>query len=288
MPPTEPDRRLDRWTSWLQATPAELVGLSLLLLGGLAVAGVLWWQSANLPTELPTTGADVGAAGDPGGAAAVGDEVSPGGHDALGGAVPADGGAAASDGVDDPHDPHGAPRPGEETPLTSGDVVVHVSGAVARPGLVTLRAGARVGDAIDAVGGPADDAEPERLNLARPLRDGEHVHLPRQGEEPPAGWDAHGPGGDDGTGPWAGEPVGSGGGAGADGGGGRTADGRIDLNRATAAELEDLPGMGPAKAAAIVSHREEHGPFREPGDLRAVTGIGEKTFQGLADLVAVS
>jgi competence protein ComEA len=154
--------------------------------------------------------------------------------------------------------------------VASGEVVVHVSGAVRRPGLLTLPAGARVGDAIEAAGGPTEDADVDRLNLARPLQDGEHVHLPRHGEELPRSADPP-----------------AGGGTGADASG-TDAAGRIDLNRASAAELETLPGIGPAKASAIVSHRDEHGPFRTPGDLRAVPGIGEKTFQRLADLVTVS
>jgi competence protein ComEA len=262
---TEPDRRLDRWTSWLQATPAELVGLSVLLLGGLAVAGVLWWQSAHRPSELPpdvaASGVDLDATP---GAVGVGDEVGAG--------------TQAHDGQDPSGDPPGDPPGdhgviGEVAAAPTGEVVVHVSGAVTRPGLVTLPAGARVGDAVDAVGGATGDADPERVNLARPLQDGEHLHLPRQGEELPAGYE---------TGDGAGHPGGT---ADATGGGGTTSDGRIDLNRASAAELEALPGIGPAKAAAIVGHRDEHGPFGEPGDLRAVTGIGEKTFQGLADLV---
>jgi competence protein ComEA len=278
---TDHDRRLERWTSWLQATPAELVGLCALLLGGLAVAGVLWWAAVQRPAGLPPADArsSTGAAG----ADAVGDGV---------GAEPwvhQEGAATAPPPLDDGHggptdaaggdrdgahaDAHvGQPAVGDDVPI--GDVVVHVSGAVARGGLVTLPAGARVGDAIDAAGGATADADPARVNLARPLQDGEHVHLPRQGEEPPAAWDA-GP-------PEGAAPAPEGPGVQGEG----TAE-RIDLNRASTAELETLPGIGPAKATAIVRHREQHGPFREPGDLRAVSGIGEKTFQQLADLVTV-
>lgn len=148
-------------------------------------------------------------------------------------------------------------------------VTVHVSGAVGSTGVVTLGPGARVADAIEAAGGATVDAELERLNLARLLLDGEQVHVPRPGEA--AGADGGPPGGTV-----------------ADGGGGGVApDGRIDLNRASQDDLETLPGIGPAKAAAIVTHRESEGPFTDPGDLRAVPGIGERTFQQLAELITV-
>jgi competence protein ComEA len=256
MTTSERPQPLARWASWLQATPAELVGLAMLSLGGLAAAGMLWWGAAQRPSELPP--------GEPSGAAAhVGDPVGP------------DGSHAGDEGGGPDADPTGGVRAGSPAPADDGPVVVHVSGAVARPGLVTLPAGARVGEAIEAAGGALADADTARVNLARPLQDGEHVHLPRDGEELPLGW-----------GDAAGTPAGGGDGAG--GAGGLTADGRVDLNRATAAELETLPGIGPARAAEIVRHRDEHGPFREPGDLRAVPGIGEKTFQRLAELVTVS
>jgi competence protein ComEA len=276
------DRRLERWTSWLQATPAELVGLCTLLLGGLAVAGVLWWGALQRPAELPPATEHPSGSG-ASGAEVVGSEIGadpsvhqqgePGGHPHLADGYDHRDGDLPGERAEPHADGHEAQQ--TEAGTAVGDVVVHVSGAVADGGLVTLPAGARVGDAIEAAGGATADADPARVNLARPLQDGEHVHLPRQGEEPRAGWDA-GPGTDGATHAPEG-PGGPGGGAG----------GRIDLNRASTAELETLPGIGPAKAAAIVRHREQHGPFREPGDLRAVSGIGEKTFQQLADLVTV-
>jgi competence protein ComEA len=261
--------RSARWASWLQATPAELVGLAALLLGGLAVTGVLWWHGSQLPGELPPLAA-------PGS-----------GIDTVGEAV-----TDAAGGHDDPpvseHDApseHAAPAangaPPEEagSPTLAGDLVVHVSGAVLQPGLVTLPAGSRVGDAVVAAGGMSEAADHDRVNLARPLQDGEHVHLLREGEDPPEGWAEPQAGTAAHAGPDATDPAAAGPGA---------PGGRVDLNRASASELESLPGIGPAKAAAIVRHREEQGPFRAPGDLREVTGIGEKTFQGLADLVTVS
>lgn len=170
-------------------------------------------------------------------------------------------------------------RDGSLTPVGSGPVVAHVTGAVLAPGLVTVSSGARVGDAIEAAGGLDEDADLERINLARTLTDGEHVHVPRFGEDPV------GPAGSSGTPPSSGAGAGSGATGGT--GGAVLADGRLDINRASVEDLDGLPGIGPAKAAAIVEDRERNGPFREPGDLRRVSGIGEATFQRLAELIAV-
>lgn len=238
-------RPLDRALTWLQATPAEAAGLVALLLGALVATALLVLQAQQRP------GAD-GAA-----AAGVGAEVDaePG---SAGGVEAADGRGAdtATDGHGDAgHDPQATAAP--------TTLVVHVTGAVVRPGVVDLDAGARVTDAIAAAGGATEEARLDYLNLARPLEDGEHVHLPREGEDPPTA-------------------------TGADGGGAGSDPAPIDLNDATAEQLQTLPGIGPAKAAAIVRHREEHGPFGVPGDLRDVPGIGEATFQRLADLVTVS
>lgn len=136
-------------------------------------------------------------------------------------------------------------------------VIVHVSGAVRTPGLAHLVDGDRVADAVAAAGGPLPGADLSAVNLARPVVDGEQVHVPVVGEQPASG----------------------------SAGGAVLGDGRVDVNRATAAELETLPGVGPVLAQRIVAHREEHGPFASPDDLRDVSGIGERTLETLADLV---
>jgi competence protein ComEA len=261
-----------RAASWLQATPAELAGLAILLMGALLASVLLWSGASGRPAALPD-----GDAQDAGGAAATvgqpaGDlehgpdhDVATSGDGAGGSGPTVDPGEAGWAAAGSVTDAGGAPAP-------AGPVTVHVSGAVQRPGLVELPAGGRVGHAIEAVGGLTADADLAAVNLARPLADGEQVHVRRQGEEPRL------PPADAAAAP-------DGGSAGAALGGGIDAEGRVDLNRATAAELESLPGIGPAKAAAIVEHREAHGPFAEPGDIRAVSGIGEKTFQQLADRI---
>ena len=146
-------------------------------------------------------------------------------------------------------------------------VVLHVLGAVVEPGIVELPPGSRVVDAIAAAGGPTDEADLAAVNLARLVADGEQLRLPAVGEAPAAG-----------------APGSGGAGAGSPGG---TADGRININTADAAGLEQLPGVGPAIAARIIAWREQNGPFRSVDELTAVSGIGEKTLDGLRDQATV-
>lgn len=146
---------------------------------------------------------------------------------------------------------------------SGGPLVVHVAGAVARPGVVHLTVGDRVADALAAAGGTAVGADLDALNLARPLVDGEQVVVPLEGVDGDA----------------------AAGGAAATTG--LLPDGRVDLNSATAAQLEELPGVGPVLAGRIVAHREANGPFSEAAALREVSGIGEATWASLRDLVGV-
>jgi len=144
-------------------------------------------------------------------------------------------------------------------------VVVHIAGAVLHPGVVELPAGSRVGEAVGAAGGPLGTAGLDAVNLARVLSDGEQVYIPTR-DEVAAGVAA---------------PPG----AAADGEDGSSAGGLVDINSATQAELEELPGVGPATASAIVEERETNGPFSAPEDLMRVSGIGPKKYEALADLV---
>ena len=136
-------------------------------------------------------------------------------------------------------------------------VVVHVLGAVARPGLYRLAEGSRVVDAIAAAGGFAEGADRSGLNLARVLSDAEQLVVPVVGQAPPPG------------------PPGV------------TADGRVNLNTADEAALETLPRVGPAMAARIIAWREANGGFTSVEDLLQVSGIGEKTFEAMRDMVTV-
>ncbi len=275
-----PPGRLERAASWLRATPAELAGLAILLVGAVVASLLLWSGATGRPAVLQAHGGDgsAAAAGQPAvtredprtsGPGATGDP----GHAATDAADPGHAAPDAQTAGGPPPTPTGGPPPAPEPP---GPLTVHVSGAVQRPGLVELPAGSRIGHAIEAAGGLGPGADLATVNLARPLLDGEQVHVLREGEVAPA------PATPDPSAAGEGGPVADPAGA---GGGGIDAEGRVDLNRATAAELETLPGIGPAKAAAIVEHRETQGPFAEPGDIRAVAGIGEKTFQQLADRI---
>jgi competence protein ComEA len=148
-------------------------------------------------------------------------------------------------------------------------IAVHVAGAVNHPGVVELHAGARVIDAVEAVGGALADGDLDRLNLAAKVSDGQRVYVAKVGQADP-GAPA------DGSGGGTGEPSGSG-----------TASGKVNLNTATQAQLEELPGIGPTYAQAIIAERQRRGGFTSVNDLRSVRGIGDKRFAELAPLVTV-
>jgi len=140
------------------------------------------------------------------------------------------------------------------TPVPS--VVVDVAGAVARPGVVHLPYGTRIADAIAAAGGAAPDADLASVNRAALLRDGARVYVPRFGETPPAG------------------SLGS------------DAEAKIDINHATAAELEQLPGIGPSTAGRIVRSRDQRA-FSRVEELQSRGLITARVFADIRDLVTL-
>jgi competence protein ComEA len=155
-------------------------------------------------------------------------------------------------------------------------LTVHVAGAVAHPGVVELANGARVIDAVEAVGGATADGDVDRLNLAAKVADGTRIYVARRGEVDPGvvgGDAAGGTGGDTVTG-------GAGGSAAAPGA-------KVNLNTATQAQLEELPGIGPTYAQSIIAERQKRGGFKSVNELREVRGIGDKRFAELAPLVTV-
>lgn len=161
-------------------------------------------------------------------------------------------------------------------------IAVHAAGAVLLPGVHRVSADARVADLIATAGGLAPDADPDRINLAAPVHDGERIYVPRRGELAAPDVVA-GQGG-----PPAGGGVGGGGaGGGAGEGGPASPPSRVDLNTADAAALDALPGVGPTTAAAIIGHRTEHGPFATVDELQEVAGIGPAKLAQLRDLVTV-
>ena len=163
----------------------------------------------------------------------------------------------------------GAPAPGgaptavgqeaaDALPAVAATVTVHVVGEVRHPGVYELPGGARVRDVVEAAGGLLGASDEAAVNLARIAVDGEQIAVPRKGT----------------TEAGAAGPTGTG-----------ASPGKVDLNTATAAELDALPGVGPATAAKIISDRTANGPFRSVDDLMRVSGIGPAKFDALKDLV---
>lgn len=214
--------------------PRVAVALAVILL---AVGGVVLW-SMRTPS-----GAEVGT---------------------MGGDLPGSGTAS----------PSASPDSEADAWTSDGDVVVHVAGHVARPGLQVLPGGSRVNDAIEAGGGFLADASQDDLNLARVLVDGEQVYVPGL-DNPDA------PGGE------SGDSAVEGLGDSEDDrgvGGHKT---KINVNRADAQQLEELPGVGPVLAERIEQYRESNGPFIVLDDLQKVSGIGPSLMGKLAEVATV-
>ena len=172
--------------------------------------------------------------------------------------------------------PTGVLPSGAVSPAAGGPVVVDVVGRVRRPGLVHLPAGSRVWDAVLAAGGASGGARLDRINLARLLTDGEQVRVP-------SATDPVAPIADKAAGGAGGALVGGGGSSSGAGAG----SGPIDLNTASAAEFDGLPGVGPVLAGRIVAWRSQHGRFSRVEELGEVQGIGDKLLANLRPLVRV-
>jgi competence protein ComEA len=253
IPPSSPDddlehllrprRRGPAWQVLLErarrADRRVLIAAAAVVAVVAAALGIVAWRSRPVPVTLPMASTDETAGGPSGAAASTG--------------------ASAVDSV-----------AATTTTAVGGPLVVHVAGAVVRPGLVTLPAGGRTADAIAAAGGATAAADLDRVNLAAPVTDGVRIYIPSVGQvEVPA---AVGP-----------APAVAGGAAEAAGG----PPAPVDLNAATETELETLPGVGPATAAAILAHRAAEGPFASVDDLDDVRGIGPAKLEQLRDLVTV-
>ncbi len=162
-------------------------------------------------------------------------------------------------------------EPVAQAPARSA-LVVHVVGAVRRPGLYRLREGARVADAVSRAGGATRGAELAALNLAAPLFDGIQVLVPRRLAAAGVVGSMAGPPSVEAL---AGTTEGAAGALGP----------KLSLSSATADQLDELPGVGPITAQKILDYRAEHGPFRSVDDLDAVPGIGPTRIEQLRDLV---
>ncbi len=261
-------------------------GLLLVAVVVLAVLGGRWWWVAQQATALPEAPGQEQAGpapsgfvggGEPSATSAAGAGSDPGpqaGVGEPGDGEPGDG--EPGDGESGAGEPAAGPG-SSAAPTPDRPVLVHVVGHVAAPGVVELLPGARVVDAVDAAGGLTPGADPGSVNMARVVVDGEQVWVGAPGEEPPPGWLAGAGRG--------GPTTGAGAGVGATGTEAVTAP--VDLNRATQAELEELPGIGPVTAGRILAWREEHAGFTAVEELLEVSGIGDRTLEQLAPLVTV-
>jgi competence protein ComEA len=147
------------------------------------------------------------------------------------------------------------PRP-SPVPPSPAPIAVHVSGEVAAPGLYQFAPGARINDALRAAGGATADGDVQRLNLAARLADGQQLVVPRKSDLQA------------GTSP------------------GPAARPKININSASVAELDTLPGLGPVMAQRIVAHREQNGPFTSVDELRDAKLVNAATYDKIKDLVS--
>jgi competence protein ComEA len=161
--------------------------------------------------------------------------------------------------ADDPPLVSESPSSSDVLPTATSRIGVDVIGAVQQPGVYYLEPAARVVDLVEAAGGLTPDANREQINLASHLKDGQQVHVPRVGEQAQV----------------AEEPA------------ARKTSGELDLNRADAAALAALAGIGPATAEAIVAYRESNGPFKRVEDVQNVKGIGPALFSKIKDQITI-
>jgi competence protein ComEA len=181
--------------------------------------------------------------------------------------------------ANDPPKPAAIPTPVPTSP--PAEVVVHVAGEVAKPGVYRLPQGARAEDAIKAAGGAKPDANQDAVNLAAAVEDGQQLYLPSRKERPEGGA----------------APASSSAKPGARQGHAGTASaiaklhkpgsGTVNINTASSAELQRLPGVGPAMAERILAYRKEIGRFTSPDQLMDVSGIGEKKLARMQPFVRV-
>lgn len=150
-------------------------------------------------------------------------------------------------------------------PPTPAPLQVHITGAVARPGVYALPPGSRIQQAIDAAGGLIAQADPSMLNLVAFVEDGQRLHVPTQGE----------PGESPARAPSTGEKSGE-------------ITGKININTATLEQLDKLPGIGEITAQKIIEYRSMHGPFPNIEAIMDVDGIGEGTFEEIKNYISIS
>lgn len=146
-------------------------------------------------------------------------------------------------------------------------IIVDIGGEVVSPMVVELDEGSRVGDAIEAAGGVTENADLTDINRAAFVEDGEKIYIPSAEIE---GEDGEGDGEVSSSGRQTGR-----------------SDGRININTADSAQLQELDGIGPATAQKIIDYRKENGRFSSIEDIKNVSGIGDKSFEKIKDRIKV-
>lgn len=239
----------------LSGPRAAGVGLLLVVVIAAGFFGlrVAWAKAASVPRVVaPARGGTPTTD-----SAVVPRTTSPVGSSGFASASPAAGGGSG-----------GGPSAAAATPAT---VTVHVVGQVKRPGVLHVPGGSRVADAVAAAGGTGAGADPSAINLARLVVDGEQIRVPKLGEQSvgsgavAAGTGTSSVGSADGSAPGV----------------------LVNLNSASAADLDQLPGVGPVLAQRIVDWRAQHGRFASVDELGEVSGIGDKIFAQLRPKVTV-
>lgn len=143
----------------------------------------------------------------------------------------------------------------ENSQSEQGQMMVHITGAVKQPGVVSLKPEARLIEAIELVGGLTETADVDSLNLARKIQDEEKIHIPAVGEISATAVTSE--------------------------------NNKVNINTASLEELKSLPGVGDVIAQGIIDYREKHGGFKQLEELKNVTRIGDKVFEGLAESIVI-
>ena len=151
------------------------------------------------------------------------------------------------------------------------EIVVHVAGAVQTEGIIFLQEGDRISEAIEKAGGTTEEADMSQINLATQLEDGMKVYIPKKGEEIEAQTNSQIASTQETTKQNTQKQTST----------------KININKATQAELENLPGIGPSTASKIVAYREENGKFESIENIKDVSGIGDAKYNSIKDLITI-